>query len=91
MQPFTVCVRPLGSHYLVNVEGLANATWLLTQLSRHFVFRTAEPIRQDAHSSLCTFHIPYDARMPVHQLRKLLGAIPEVKLAAAEPIERAMV
>jgi hypothetical protein len=82
MHQFSVWVRLLGSHYLVNVEGLNNANWLLSQLSRQFVFRSAEPIREDRDSPFCTFHVPYDPRLPVRQFRQLLEAIPEVRLAS---------
>lgn len=87
MQQFAVWIRPVGSHYLVNVDGLENANWLLSQLSRHFVFRSAEPIRQDGDSSLCTFHVPYDSRLPLRQFRQLLTAIPEVRLASEEQLK----
>jgi len=91
MHPFTVRVRPLGSRYLVNVEGLENANWLLGQLSRQFIFRSAEPIREDSESLSCTFHVPYVSRLPVRQFRQLLEAIPEVRLAREDQIQHAPV
>lgn len=82
MQRFTVSIRSLGSRYLVNVEGRENANWLLSQLSRQFVFRSAEPIREDRESLFCTFDVPYNSRLPVRQFRQLLEAIPEVRLTS---------
>lgn len=89
MQRLTVWIRPLGSRYLVNVEGRENANWLLSQLTRYFIFRSAEPIRQDMDSSFCTFYVAYDSRLPVHRFRRLLDAIPEVKLESEEETQEA--
>lgn len=90
MHQFAVWVRPMGSHYLVSVEGLENANWLLTQLSRDFIFRNAEPITQDSDSAHCTFHVPYDGRLPVHHFRRVLAAIPEVRLAPEVQVQHAL-
>jgi len=80
MDVFSVWVRPLGHEYLVCVDGVENAKWLLGQLSRSFVFRSAEPVRDEHGSSLCTFHVPYDSRLTVSRFNKLLSGMPEVTL-----------
>jgi hypothetical protein len=84
MDEFSVWVRPLGHEYLVCVDGIENAKWLLSRLSRSFIFRSAEPIRDEYGSSLCTFHVPHDGRLPISQFNRVLSDIPEVSLVAKE-------
>jgi hypothetical protein len=86
MNAFRVWVRPLDYGFVVCVDGMDNALWLLDQMSESFVFRSAEPINQEQSSTLCTFQVPSDPRLSLSRLRKLLLAIPEVillKVAAA--------
>jgi hypothetical protein len=80
MNVFAVGVRRLEHEYLVCVDGLANAKWLLRQLARSFVFGSALPIGEEAESALCTFRVPFDARLSLGGFNKLLIAIPEVIL-----------
>jgi hypothetical protein len=80
MKAFQVWVRPRDYEYLVCVDGVENARWLLDQLGRSFVFASAQPIDQDAKSSLCTFQVPCGPLLSLAGLRKLLAAIPEVTL-----------
>jgi hypothetical protein len=80
MEAFRVWVRPLDYEYLVYVDGAANARWLLDQLGRSFVFRSAQPISEEKGSSLCTFQVPCGPQLPFAKLRQLLTAIPEVTL-----------
>lgn len=86
MEAFFVWVRPLESQHLVCVDGIENAKWLLTQLSHSFVFRSAEPIRVEEGSSLCTFRVPYDSNLTVARFNKLLAAIPGISLVKTQPL-----
>jgi hypothetical protein len=83
MKVFRVWVRPLDYEYLICVDGVENARWLLDQLARSFVFRSARPISQDANSPLCTFQVPCGPLLSLTRLQKLLGDIPEVTLLRA--------
>ena len=59
MKAFRVWVRPMDYEYLVCVDGMDNARWLLDQLGRSFVFRSTEWIeRRGELSRLCTFKFP---------------------------------
>ena len=80
MDAFRVWVRPLDYEYLVCVDGVENARWLLDKLAGSFVFRSAQPISQEESSSLCTFQVPCGPLLPFSKLQKLLTAIPEVTL-----------
>ncbi len=80
MKNFRVWVRPLDYEFLVSVDGLENAHWLLDQLGRSFVFRSAQPISQEADSALCTFQVPCGPMLSLTRLQKLLVQIPEVTL-----------
>lgn len=86
MGAFFVWVRPLENQHLVCVDGIENAKRLLTQLSRSFVFRSAEPIRVEGSSSLCTFRVPYDANLTFARFNKLLAAMPEISLVKMPPL-----
>ena len=52
----------------------------LSQLARSFVFGSARPIGEETGSALCTFRVPFDARLPLAGFNKLLTALPEVML-----------
>ena len=80
MNAFRVWVTPSDYDYLVCVDGLDNARWLLAELARSFVFRSAQPIDQNERSSFCTFLVPRNSMLPFSRFQKLLGAIPEVTL-----------
>ena len=82
MTRFRVWVRPLGNTSRVRVEGRDNAGWLLRRLSESFVFKTSEPVCEEAGSSCCTFHVSYGAQLSRTSFEKLLSAIPEVLLMA---------
>lgn len=79
MQAFRVWVTPLDYEYLVCVDGLDNARWLLAALAESFVFGSAQPIEHDEGSSLCAFQVPRNS-LPFARLQKLLRAMPEVDL-----------
>jgi hypothetical protein len=80
MRVFAVAVRRVGHEYLVCVEGIANAKWLLEQLARSFVFRSARAISEEPGSAVCSFHVPYNSRLSAVHFNKLLTSIPEVLL-----------
>jgi hypothetical protein len=83
MKAFRVWVRPLDYEYLVCVDGVENARWLLDQLSSSFIFRSAQPINQEQDSTLCTFQVPSNSLLPFPRFQKALAAIPEVNLLRA--------
>jgi hypothetical protein len=78
MNSFRVWIRPLGGTCRVRVEGIRNARWLLARLGHGFVFKTAEPISEEADSSCCSFRVAYSSQMSRRGLEKLLSGIPEV-------------
>jgi hypothetical protein len=80
MKAFRVWVRPMDYEYLVCVDGMDNARWLLDQLGRSFVFRSAESISEEENSALCTFQVPCNGLLTFSAFQKLLAAIPEVTL-----------
>jgi hypothetical protein len=80
MNTFRVWTRPTGTTCIVRVDGIKNANWLLNCLSQSFIFKTAEPIDNDAGSSCATFRVLYDSRRARSRLEKLLAAIPQVEL-----------
>ena len=80
MNAFHVWVRPLGDTCRVRVDGVKNAQWLLSQLGRSFVFKTAEPMNEEADSTYCTFRMAYSSQMSRRGLERLLAGIPEVVL-----------
>jgi hypothetical protein len=59
---------------------MENAHWLIDQLGRSFVFRSAQPIYQEQSSTLCSFQVPRHAQLPFSKFKKLLAAIPQVTL-----------
>ncbi|HEY2414043.1 MAG TPA: hypothetical protein VGI40_17485 [Pirellulaceae bacterium] len=83
MKAFRVWVRPLDYEYLVCVDGVENARWLLDQLAASFIFRSAQPISQENDSTLCTFQVPSSSQLPLSRMQKVLTAIPEVTLLRA--------
>ena len=80
MNRFRVWLRPLGGFCRVRVDGIMNAHWLLTRLSRDFVFKTFEPIREEAGSSCCSFQVPYNPPLSHANFERLLAAITPVQL-----------
>jgi carbon storage regulator len=83
---FRVWLRPLGAEYRVCVDGIENAKWLLGQL-RGLLVQTSQPISEENSSSLCSFLVPYNARLPYLKFEHLLTAIPEVTLMLNRPKE----
>jgi hypothetical protein len=80
MDAFRVWVRPSDYEFLVCVDGVENARWLIDQLGRSFVFRSAQPIYQEHTSRLCSFQVPRYAQLSFTTLKKMLVAMPQVKL-----------
>jgi hypothetical protein len=80
MKTFPVWIRPMDGACQVRVDGLENTKWLIHRLGQFFVFKTAEPVREDEGSSCCTFRVADGSQISRHRFTRLLGAIPEVKL-----------
>jgi hypothetical protein len=80
MDAFRVWVRPSDYEFLVCVDGVENAHWLIDQLGRSFVFRSAQPIYQEHTSRLCSFQVPRHAQLSFASFTKLLVAMPPVML-----------
>jgi hypothetical protein len=80
MDAFRVWVQTLGSEYRVSVDGAANATWLLQELSRSFIFKTAAPMTDDRQDALCSFRVPRIGSLPFAAFQRALVAIPNVRL-----------
>ncbi|WP_339910561.1 hypothetical protein [Symmachiella dynata] len=80
MNVFPIWLRPLGDLYRVRVDTVEHAKWLLDQLSRSFVFKTAAPLVEAAETSACSFEVPLNPPMSRAKLERLLGAIPEVEM-----------
>ena len=80
MKPFGVWIRPMGDFCRVRVDGIENLQWLLGQLSQSFVFRTFDPVREVAGTSHCIFQVSCNPPLSHASLRKLLIAIPQVRL-----------
>jgi hypothetical protein len=80
LETFRVWVQPMDAEYRVSVEGVANANWLIKELSRSFVFKSAAPMANDIHSEVCSFQVPFNAVLPFAEMRRILAAIPLVRL-----------
>lgn len=80
MTGFRVWVRPGDYDYRVSVDGAANAVWLLNELRRSFIFKSAMPLDRRAADGICSFQVPYTSLLPFALFRRLLSAIPEVTL-----------
>jgi hypothetical protein len=80
METFRVWVQPMDYEYRVSVDGAANATWLVNELSRAFVFKSALPMHIDLQNSLSSFQVPCNALLPFAVFRRILAAIPHVQL-----------
>jgi len=80
MDRFRVWIRPMDASRQVRVDGIENAKWLIHRLGQLFVFKTAEPVKEDEGSSCCTFRVADSSYISRHRFERLLGAIPQVKL-----------
>ena len=83
MNAFRVWIRPSESNCRLRVDGISNAQWLLYRLGHSFIFKTAAPMNEEEGSSCCSFRVAYNSQASRRGLKKLLGAIPEVKLMTA--------
>ena len=79
MRSFPVWIRPKGDFCQVRVDGRDNAETLLNRLSQSFVFKTFDPMREEE-GAACSFLVPYNPPLSPSSFRKLLAAIPEVRL-----------
>jgi hypothetical protein len=80
MNKFQVAVRPQDTFCGVRVEGLENGRWLLDYLSRVFIFKSSDPINEDAGARTSSFRVSYSSQVSLSFLQKVLGAIPQVVL-----------
>jgi len=80
MDTFRVWIHPMGGTCQVRVDGIENTKWLIHRLGQFFVFKTAEPVKEDEGSSCCSFRVADSSQISRHRFERLLGAIPEVKL-----------
>lgn len=80
MDSFRVWVQPMDYEYRVSVEGVANAGWLINELSRSFIFKSALPLAKDRQNAVCSFQVPYNALLPFTVFRRILAAMPCVQL-----------
>ena len=85
MNTFHVWIRPTDGTCQVRVDGIENTKWLMHRLGQFFVFKTAEPVKEDEGSSCCTFRVAESSQISRHRFERLLGAIPEVKLMLELP------
>jgi hypothetical protein len=75
-----VWIQPLANVCFVRVEGKERAKWLLTRLSRYFVFKTSEPVTEELNSSRCTFRLAYSSVLPRQEIERILARIPEIQI-----------
>jgi hypothetical protein len=80
MMTFQVWIRPIDDFCRIRVRGFANARWLSDRLSAAFVFRTFEPMEEEAGTACWIFRIPYNPPLSRAGFRRLLKEIPEVEL-----------
>ena len=80
MDAFCVWIRPMDGTCQVRVDGIENTKWLIHRLGQFFVFKTAEPVKEDEGSSCCTFRVAESSQITRHRFERLLRAIPEVRL-----------
>ena len=59
---------------------VSDAMWLLTRLSRSFVFKSSEPMTDDENAFSSTFHVPYGSQVSHFKFERLLAGIPQVQL-----------
>ena len=80
MDTFRVWIHPMDGNCQVRVDGIENTKWLIHRLGQFFVFKTAEPVKEDGGSSCCTFRVADGSLISRYNFERLLRAIPEVKL-----------
>jgi len=83
MQTIRVAVQDLSDAYLIRVDSLPEATWLLARLSHAFVFKSASDVQRAAGSLDYTFEIPALPWLTCDRLKELLAAMPRVSLISA--------
>ena len=80
MEAFRVWVQPMDYEYRVSVDGAENAGWLINELSRSFIFKSALPMAKDYQNSVCSFQVPYNSLLPFAVFQRILSAMPRVQL-----------
>jgi hypothetical protein len=66
--------------YPVPVEGVANAGWLINELSRSVIFKSALPLAKDDENVVCSFQVPHYSFLRFAVFRRILTAMPCVQL-----------
>ena len=80
MKAFRVLLSRIDGASGLRVDGVENATWLLSRLSDVFVFKTSEPLHEAPDSPDCTFRVAHSSQLSGRKFEKLLAGITEVKL-----------
>jgi hypothetical protein len=80
MKSFRVWVQPMDYEYRVSVDGEENADWLIGELSRSFIFKSALPLINEDESSVYSFQIPCNSLLPFGVFRRVLASMPCVQL-----------
>ncbi len=80
MESFRVWVQPMDYEYRVSVDGAQNASWLVNELTRSFIFKSALPMASELQSTVHSFQVPYNSLLPFAVFRRILAAIPCVQL-----------
>jgi hypothetical protein len=80
MKAFRVLLSRIDGASGLRVDGVENATWLLSRLSDFFVFKTSEPLFEVPNSADCSFLVAHSSQLSGRKFEKLLAGITEVKL-----------
>lgn len=87
MKTFQVWLHPFGAGCNVRIEGIENTRWLLSRLSRDFVFKNSTSIKAELTGSIHSFDITCVPPMSQSRLTALLGRIPSVQLMTDSRVE----
>lgn len=78
MQTFPVWLQAVGSRHQITVERISDAHWLLSRLSRDFVFKNSTPLRTDHLTGHCSFEIASLPPTSFSGIQTILKRIPTV-------------
>ena len=80
MQSFRVWLQAAGPRHQITVEKISDANWLLSRLSRDFVFKNSTPVRVDDLTGNCRFEISSLPPISLSAIKSVLARIPTVNL-----------
>jgi hypothetical protein len=80
MSTFYVWLQPSANGCNVRVLGIENANWLLHRLAHLFAFNDNEAVNEVECYPRCSFRVVYSSQIPRRRFKKLLAAIPGVRL-----------